>query len=499
MATASSSPATPESGTRLEKGVLTLPNCIALSAAVMAPVLAVILNAPAAGPVAGSALPIAFLVAFVAAAFVANTVIEFAKRLPSSGSFYTFCSNSLGPGAGFFTGWLYFAAFVLLTIGLFTANGAFLKEYLDSTFGLSLPWWILSLLLMALAFALSITSIKTSVRLDLALLVAEMLIFVVLAAIAILRAGDGNSLSYFDPTSAPDGISGAGLGVVFGILSFIGFEAAAVLGEETRNPRRSVPIAVGGALVGIGVFYIFVLYGLAAGYGLNSESGLNAFLEDPTPFPTLADMYAPWLTQLVQIAAILGLFSVLLAVLNTTVRVIYSMARESVLPTVLARVHPRWHSPYTAIYALTAVSIGAGLALAAWIGAGVTDVYGFTGSIGTVAIVLVYIMANVALIKFYWGDPQFNALRHLVAPVAGILVLLYPLYSTSKPGQEFPYSLVPYAVLFWIVVGLLVYAYLKQTSPEKIRAIGSTMADEEIDFVEERPGVPPEDRRDDRG
>ncbi|MDQ1716979.1 MAG: hypothetical protein QOE89_932, partial [Pseudonocardiales bacterium] len=74
-------PATPtaaDDGPKLEKGVLTLRNCLALSAAVMAPVLAVILNAPAAGANAGSALPVAFLLAFVAALFVGNTVIEFA-------------------------------------------------------------------------------------------------------------------------------------------------------------------------------------------------------------------------------------------------------------------------------------------------------------------------------------------------------------------------------------------------------------------------------------
>jgi amino acid transporter len=90
-------------------------------------------DAPAAGASAGKALPIAFLLAFIAAFFVGNTVIEFAKRLPSAGSFYTFCSRSLGSRAGFFTGWLYFAAFMLLTVGLFTAHGAFLHSYLKET------------------------------------------------------------------------------------------------------------------------------------------------------------------------------------------------------------------------------------------------------------------------------------------------------------------------------------------------------------------------------
>src|ERR1700758_2651855 len=96
-----------ESKPQLAGGILSVRNCVALSAAVMAPVLAVILNAPAAGADAGAALPVAFLLAFVAALFVGNTVIEFAKKLPTAGSFYTFCSRALGSLAGLFTGWLY--------------------------------------------------------------------------------------------------------------------------------------------------------------------------------------------------------------------------------------------------------------------------------------------------------------------------------------------------------------------------------------------------------
>ena len=95
---------------RLQKGQLSLPNCVALSAAVMAPVIAVILNAPAAAANAQGGLPLSFLAAFIGTAFVANTVVQFSRRLPSSGLFYNYCSHALGGGAGFFTGWLYFGA-----------------------------------------------------------------------------------------------------------------------------------------------------------------------------------------------------------------------------------------------------------------------------------------------------------------------------------------------------------------------------------------------------
>jgi amino acid transporter len=491
MASTSSSaaavPAASSAGQRLQKGILTLPNCVALSAAVMAPVLAVILNAPAAGPQSGAALPLSFLVAFVACFFVANTVIQFTKRLSSSGSFYTFCSHGLGGGAGFFTGWLYGAAFIALAVGLFTANGAFFHDYLLTEWHVHVAWWVLSLIEIALIYMLSLRSIKASVRIDLALLGFEMIVFLVLGVIAIARAGSGNSVHYFSPSASPHHLSGVGIGAVFGILSFIGFESAAVLGEETKNAKRAIPQAVFGAMIIIGVFYVFMMYALAAGYHLNDPVQMKAFLGDSTPFPTLAHKYASWMTQIVDIAAILGLFSCFLAVQNATVRVLFAMGREKVLPPALGRIHSKFHSPYIAIYTLTIASIAIGIGLSAWLGSGVTDVYGWTGSLGTVAIVIVYIMANVALIRYFWRDPARNVFKHIVLPVLGCVALAYPLYFVAKPGQAYPYNLVPYVVLVWIVLGVATYFYFRANSPEKLAAVGSVLAEEEDgDFAEGR-------------
>jgi amino acid transporter len=470
---------------RLARNILSLPNCLALSAALMAPVLAVILNAPAGGADAGAALPLAFLIAFIAALFVANTVVEFARKLSSAGSFYTFLSQSLGKMSGFFSGWLYGGAYVVLMIGLVTANGAFLHTYLQSTFSWNVPWWILGIILVAIAMTFSVRSIRTSVRLDLILLAAEMFIFSLLAIISIARAGHGNSLTYFKPSSGPSGFSGVALAVVFGLLSFIGFEAAATLGEETAKPKRNVPLAVWFAVVGVGVFFVFVVYGLAAGFHLNTAAGLKAFLASPAQFTTLAQTYAPWLKQPVDLAAIAGLFSCMLAVLNTTVRVVYAMAREHIIHGSLSEVHPRFRSPYVAIYGVVGFSVVVGIILSAWLGSGLTDVYGWTGSIGTIAVILVYGLANIGLIKFYWGQPDFNVLKHLVAPVIGTAVLLYPLYEVAKPGQPYPYNVVAYIVLAWVIIGYGLYAYLKRRSPEKLAALGATMATDEIDLAEQ--------------
>jgi len=464
----------------LQRGVLTIPNAVALSAAAMAPVLAVVLNAPAAASAAGAALPLSFLIAFIACALVGNTVVQFSRILPSAGSFYTFNRAGLGPAAGFFTGWLFWIGYAILAPGLFTAFGAFVHDYLLATFAIDVHWWVCSMAGMAVVFALSVRSIKASVNVDLALLVVEVLVFLLLGIIAIATAGSGNSQTYFTTSVAPAGVAGVGVGVVFGILSFIGFDAAATLGEETQNPRRSIPLAITGALGAVGLFYVLMMYALAAGYGLNDAGKLAAFLHDANPFVTLAARVTPRLLPLVELAAIAGLFSCFLAIHNTTVRVMFAMGRDGILPSSMGKIHATWYSPLRAIIAQTLFTIVIGTGVGLWLGPGATGAYGFSGTIGTVAIVIVYLMSNIALIRYFWMHPERKMLTHVVVPTLGVAVLIYPLYSVANPLQAYPFNLVPIIVLAWVLAGLVLYLVYRARSPEKIAALGSFIAADDL-------------------
>jgi amino acid transporter len=475
----------PAEQARLQRGVLTVPNAIALSAAAMAPVLAVVLNAPAAAAAAGAALPLSFLIAFIAAALVGNTVVQFSKQLPSAGSFYTFNSQGLGPVAGFFTGWLFWIGYAVLAPGLFCAFGAFVHDYVLATFNLDVQWWLFSLAALAIILGLSLRSIKASVNLDLTLLALEVVIFLILGVTAIATAGPGNTAQVFLVSASPTGFTGVGLGVVFGLLSFIGFDAAATLGEETRNPRRSIPLAIIGALGAVGVFYVLMMYALTAGYRLNDPNQMAAFLNDANPFVTLGQHVTPWLLQPIQIAAVAGIFSCFLAIHNTTVRVMFSMGRDRVLPASLGKVHDRWFSPHRAIAAQTVFTIVVGIGVGIWLGPGATGAYGFTGAIGTVAIVIVYVISNIALIRYFWQKPQRRILTHVIIPILGVVGLAYPLYSVSAPGQAYPYNLVPIVVLIWILLGLGLYLYYRAKAPEKIAAIGTFVAEDDLPLAEQ--------------
>jgi amino acid transporter len=148
-------------------------------------------------------------------------------------------------------------------------------------------------------------------------------------------------------------------------------------------------------------------------------------------------------------------------------------------------VHVRWFSPYRAIIAQTWFTVVVGLAVGFWLGPGATGAYGFTGAIGTVAIIIVYMLSGIAHIRYFWRVPKRSRIAHVIVPALSVVSLAYPLYSVTAPGQVFPYNLVPLVVLCWIVAGVVLYYYYRAKSPEKIAAIGTFVP--EVEELQEQP------------
>jgi len=119
-----------------------------------------------------------------------------------------------------------------------------------------------------------------------------------------------------------------------------------------------------------------------------------------------------------------------------------------------------------------------GFGIGLWLGPGATGAYGFTGAIGTVAIVIVYMMCNIALIRYFFRLPERNWLLHIIIPILGVASLAYPLWAVAQPGQAYPYNLVPYIVITWLVVGVITYVYFRTSAPEKLTALGSFLAED---------------------
>src|ERR671914_2221889 len=229
----------------------------------------------------------------------------------------------------------------------------------DGLFGLSVPWVIPFFVIAGLVYTLSVLGITQSVRGGLIFLAYEIIIVTILLVVVIFQGGaEGNTLSVFNPATG-NGLGGVFLGMIYGIMSFVGWKAAASLGEETRDPHTSIPRALLGAVAIIGTYYVFVTYAATIGFG---PSGMDDFAQDTAWFDTLArrflgDGWAPF----VGLAALTGAIASAIGIHNSTVRLLYSLGRDGILPRVMAKVHPTRHSPWVAASFQAGFSVVLGL------------------------------------------------------------------------------------------------------------------------------------------
>jgi amino acid transporter len=444
----------------------------------MAPVPSAVVNTALARESAGAALPLAYLLAFVASLLVGNTVVQFARRFPSSGSFFTYNTLSLSPTAGFLTGWCFALGYTLFPVAAILYIGIAGRSFLQTLFGLDVSAWLLSLVAWFAVTALSLLGIKQSIRVDLSLLALGMGVMLTVVCAALWRAGAGHDWSYFFPSRSSGGAAGLGTGVIFGLLSFIGFDAAAALAEETNEPRRNVPRAILGALTVVGVFYVVSLYALAAGYGLNQPGHLPCFLEDENPFRTIAASYVPPMVPLLEFCLVAGNFSSSLAANDTTARVIYAMGRDRVLPEWLGHAHPRWGSPVRATTGLSLFTLGITLGLGLSLGPGLNGAIGFAGTLGTASVIVVYLASNIALLRYNLGKKEHRWLIHCVFPALGAVLLLFPLWAlmaaTDGASQSYSSRAVPLTLLVWLAAGGVFSVYSRRRASRQREASDPT-------------------------
>lgn len=458
---------------RLRAGALTLVGTTASTAAFMGPATSIYFNTAPGVAAAGAAFPFSVLIAMVAMMLMAVTIGAFAKKLPTSGFAYTFTVKGFGPRGGFVSGWLLLGSYAMVAPMLLAGMSALLSSFL-ATFGVAVAWWVLALAFFAIALVVVSLGINRSVQTALIFLVFELAIMLALFATIVLRGGAaGNTLAGFNPGLSPTGISGLGIGALWGILMFVGFESAGTLGEEARSPRVTVPRALLTAVIAIGFVYLLSAYAGDVGFGVGHA---KAFMSASAPWSTLAlRFWGPALGKLVMVAALSSIFANLISGANSVVRVMYNMGREGVLHRSLGET--RSGVPVKAgVYYLVGSIL---LTLVLGIIWGPLTVYGFAGTILGLGIIVVYILINVSLMIFYRKDhpAEVSPWRHGVVPVAASLLMLLPLYGQLIPYPAAPFSYAPMALAAWIIVGALYAARLQRQRGASFEQLGRVLAD----------------------
>ena len=256
---------------------------IALSIAIMAPTAAMALNGTVPAQLVGRAVPLAFIFATVGVIFVSYAFIRLSGYFSHAGSVYAFSGVTLGPRAGFFSGWALLGTYLAFTAASTAEAGLFGVAFFQGS-GIwdGAEWLVIALVAGALIAFFAYGDIRVATRSLLGLEGISVLLIVVLVVIIFVKllAGSAPQDQGFtaDIFKLPSGTSldTVATAAVFGFLSFAGFEGAASLGEETDNPTRNIPRAILTAVLVAGAFYIVVIIAQTLGFGTDA-AGVKAF------------------------------------------------------------------------------------------------------------------------------------------------------------------------------------------------------------------------------
>jgi amino acid transporter len=228
---------------RLAHGAVGPARVIAFGASNVAPAGAVVAGLVIVVAYAGFASPLVVLIAFVASLCCASSIAEFARRLPSAGSLYTYNSRGLGHTGGFLTGWMMVFAYTLYVPAGIAQTSAYASDLMADTLHVTIPGWVLFIVILAAVALVAYLGIGTSSWVDLVLVTGEVAVIAALAVTILVKVGPAHySAAVLAPRSSPHGqLTDITNAMIFGITAFAGFEAAAALGEEARDTRRSIP------------------------------------------------------------------------------------------------------------------------------------------------------------------------------------------------------------------------------------------------------------------
>ena len=439
---------------------------IGISVALMAPSMAANINPQGTATTVGRAVPVAFALATIGVLLVAYGFVRLSQNFHHAGSVYGFVGATTGPRSGVVAGWGLIGTYIFYGCVTSMAAGIFGAKFLDEI-GL---WknqspsagFLIGAIALVLAYFLAIVPARNGTRLLLTVEAITVVLILITAFIVLGKliggtapGGLGVDMSVF---SIPSGTGGSTvfLGVVFGFLSFAGFEAAATLGEEARNPRKDIPRAILGTAIFGGVYFVFVTAVEMMGFG-TSEAGVKAFVASGSLMGDLGTQYVgSWIGTIITLGAAVSAFGCCLACIVGSSRMLFAMGRDSG-NTRLASISTKNGTP---TMATRLVSGAAAIIIALWAIIGNVkpfDIFVGSGVIGTLILVAVYVFATIGAIKFlFFSGAKRAATWEIIIPIVGLVVLIYTLYRNVIP---FPTSgasrMYPIVSALWLAVGIV--------------------------------------------
>jgi amino acid transporter len=468
---------TPQAGeTRLRRNALSLSHVVATTLAGIAPAMSFFFGFAVIVQGAGLAAPLTILTAMVAILFLTNTIAEFSRFTPSAGSFVTFTGKAFGPSVGAAVSVFVIFGYIVAASTIVAIAGVWISETLRIFLGLSVNWVLLMVLLAAGTGWLVMRGVGLSTRWSGVFFYFEAGLLVLGSILMLTAHPHFLTLAPFRFSSLTGGLTGLGVGFPLAIYLFIGWENSATLAEETENPRHNIPRALITGTLTIGIFYIFLAYATAAGFKMDA----HALGASRLPFIDGLKASAPALLAVAYLAGVTSILGSLIGLVNSQARILFNSGREGLLPEFLGKIHPRHQTPHSAMWVFLLIAVALILGFCLLGGIAPMDYFGFAGTLGTVPIILTYMLTNLALPVYVvrYQQDELHIVRHVVMPVAGTLVMLFPLWGFVQPGQSWPFNVLPWIVLGGLVLSVLYGTVIARLSPGLARRIGAYVADQ---------------------
>lgn len=443
----------------LENNQLNFVEVIALSVAIIAPTFAMSMNVGLMASTVSYSVSMVFLVSTILMGSVAVSFVKFNEYFPSAGSVYTFTEKSLGENAASISGWTLSLTYIAFSAGCSSAFGSLFASFVKDLTGLNISWIIFALICEVLIWFISYTDIKLSTNIMLVIESISILLVILIAVIILIKVGSTKGLSLIPFKRNGNTFSNFGTGIVYAILCFGGFEGASSLGEESKNPKKSIPLAIASTVVITGIVFIFVSYAEVIGFGV-SDSGIQALKKSPSTIVELSKNYMGSLfTILITLAISISAFSTALGSMTAGSRLLYSMSKDGNIPKAFSNVHPEHHTPYIALNIILAIIIIPVLALFKHDG---VEVFGYIGTIGALALLIAYFITSLGSL-IYFGKRKIWTWQ-LFIPIVALFVLAFTFYSNIYPIPQFPNNIFPYIVLTWIIAGCIITFIYKRAN-----------------------------------
>ncbi|OSS42581.1 Putrescine importer [Desulfurella amilsii] len=386
------------------------------------------------GP-SGGMIALTFLFGAVAMYFTALSYSRMATEFPIAGSIYSYAQRSFNPYIGFVVGWTIMLDYVLLPAFLYLVAGLWLSQLIPI-----IPYWGWIIIVIAINTIISIIGIELTTKTNITILIFELIVIVlfVLAAfwsVYYKHIGSFNIKPFFDASKFH--ISTILSATSVAVMGYLGFDALSTLSEETKNPSKVMGKAIVATVIVMGALFVLENY-MAASVWPN----YNNFTNPNVAFYFIAQKAGgSWLRFLVFLAVIVSAITCALVTQTGFARLIYSMARDEMLPRFLAKVHPKYKTPYINSLLIALISIVASTSMSLDF---ITNLINF-GAL-TAYLVIHLTVINYFVIRKKMTDAA-SLFKYLILPIIGFIIIFYVWLSLDKDAKILGFT--------WLILGII--------------------------------------------